>query len=140
MSLQTDKFFYQALTQSQRVTDIVDDRIFNPARPTIDEDEDKIPYIIVTFDGLQNNAETKDNGVEGDEDRVTIGVMCCAENCDALGELTELVRETMCEYWEENRDEELTPIDWQFSAGQVFYDTDKPCCYQQLTYQCETKK
>ena len=140
MSLQTDKFFYSALTQSEDVTAIVDDRIFNPARPTVDEDEDKIPYIIITFDGLQNNADTKDDGVEGDEDRVTVGILCVHEDCDALGDMTELVRQTLCDYWDTHRDDPLTPISWQFSAGRVDYDPDKPCCYQLLTYQCDTNK
>lgn len=140
MSLLSDKFFYNALTQSEDVTAIVDDRIFNPARPTVDEDEDKIPYIIITFDDLQNNADTKDDGVEGDEDSVTVRILCVHEDCDALGDMTELVRQTLCDYWDKHRDEPLTPIEWQFSAGRVDYDPDKPCCYQTLTYLCVTNK
>lgn len=138
MSLQTDKFFYAALTESESVMSIVDGRVFNPARPTVDEDEDKVPYIIISFAGLQNNVETKDDGVEGDEDSVTIRVLCVERNCDDLGNLTELVRQTMREYWEAHREDSLTPIDWTFSANEVNYDPDKPCCYQVLTYQCDT--
>jgi hypothetical protein len=140
MSLLTDKFFYSALTQSEDVTAIVDDRIFNPARTTVDEDEDKIPYIIITFEGLQNNADTKDDGVEGDEDRVTVNILCVHEDCDALGDMTELVRQTLCDYWDTHRCDPLTPITWQFSASRVEYDPDKPCCYQTLIYQCDTNK
>ena len=140
MSLLTDKFFYNALTSSQDVMDMVDDRIFNPARSTVDEMEDKIPYLVVTFDGLQNDLETKDEGVEGDEDKVTVGILCVAGDCDSLGALTELVRETCAAYWDTHRSDKLTPIDWAFSASSVLYDADKPCCVQQLIYQCDTHK
>ena len=139
MSLLTDKFFFNALTASDTITAAVGDRIFNPARTTVDEDEDKIPYIIVSFDGLTNNLMTKDEGVEGSEDRVTIGILCVSGDCDSLGTLTEAVRSQCIAYWEANTDEH-TPTGWQFTAGEVNYDPDKPCCYQRLVYQCETSK
>lgn len=139
MSLKTDIFFHNALQASEAVLSAVGDRIFNTARPTIDEDEDKIPYIIIAFDGLQNNADTKDDGVEGTEDRVTVSILCVTGNRQRLATLAENVRKTCIDYWNDHQDEELTPIEWQFSASQVQYDPDKPCCYQILTYQCITK-
>jgi len=138
MSLLTDQFFFNALTASEAITEMVGDRIFNPYRPTVDENEDKIPYIVLRFAGLQNSLDTKDSGVEGDEDKVTIEILCVSESCDSLGELTEAVRQQCASYWDAHRDEELTPLDWTFSAEEVGYDQDKPCCYQWLIYQCDT--
>ena len=137
MSLLTDKFFYNALVASEDITAMVDDRIYNPARSNTEEDEDRIPYIIVKFDGLQNNSETKDDGVEGDEDMVNISILCVSGDCDSLGDLTEAVRQQCKIYWEAGTDEQ-TPIDWNFSASEVEYDPDKPCCYQLLRYNCTT--
>lgn len=136
MSLKSDKFFFRALRSSAEIAQFVDGRIFNPARPTIDENQDRIPYIIVMFENLTNTALTKD-AIEGYEDTVNISILCVAEDRDSLGELSDAVRSCCREYWEDNDDEER-PIDWQFSAGGVQYDPMKPCCFQTLHYQCST--
>ena len=139
MGLLTDKFFYHALSSSDDIMAVVGDRIFNPARSAADEYEDKIPYLVVTFDGLQNDLMTKDSSVEGDEDKVTVSILCVSGNCDSLGELTEAVRERCIDYWETG-DDEQKPLGWRFSASEVIYDQDKPCCFQYLTYQCDTER
>lgn len=139
MSLLTDKFFNNALNASDDIVEMVDGRIFNPARSTVDEEEDKIPYIIIMFEGLQNMTETKDESVEGDEDNVTVSILCVSNSCDSLGEMTEAVRQQCVSYWE-SEDDEYRPIDWTLSASRVEYDPEKPCCYQTLTYQCRTNK
>ena len=140
MSLIADKFFYNAIATCEDVTAIVGDRIFNPARDTTAMDEDRIPYIIVSFEGLTNNQSTKDDDVEGTEDKVTVGILVVASDCDRLGELAEIIRKRCREYREANADDLLTPIGWDFSASRVEYDIEKPCCYQQLTYQCDTNR
>ena len=140
MSLITDKFFYNAIATSEDVTAIVGDRIFNPARDSAAEEEDRIPYVIITFEGLTNDQSTKDDDTEGSEDKVTIGILVVAADCDKLGDLAEAIRKRCREYREANQDDLLTPIGWQFSSSDVAYDPDKPCCFQTLTYQCDTNR
>lgn len=137
MSLQSDKFFFRALSTSETIAGYVGTRIFNPARPTIDENQDRVPYIIIVFESLTNEALTKDD-IEGHEDTVNISILCVADDRDSLGELTEAVRQRCKEYWEESDDDEK-PLDWQFSAGVVQFDPGKPCCFQTLYYQCSTE-
>lgn len=144
MSLRTDQFFYSALSSSPAITDKVQDRIFNPARTTVDENEDRIPYLIITMDGVTNDESTKDD-VEGQTDTVEIGVLCVADDRESLADLTEAVRMQMVSYLhqaeegQEVDDAELAPYDWSFSASAVMYDEMKPCVYQSLRYVCGTR-
>lgn len=143
MSLRTDQFFFNALKASDSISTTLDGRIFNPDRSTIDEDEDRIPYIIIRMEGLTNSSQTKDD-IEGSTDSVRISLLCVADDRDSLAELTEAIRQQCRSYWESVVDDEtaddhlLAPIDWSFSAGEVNYDAMKPCVYQILTYECDT--
>lgn len=145
MSLQTDKFFFRALKANADIMREVEGRIFNPARSTTDENEDRIPYIIVKMDGLTNDQGTKDD-VEGDTDTVQIGIMVVADNRDALAPLTEAVRQQCITYLHQTEEDPISPLktiapmDWTFSAEGVQYDPDKPCVYQILNYQCNTNR
>lgn len=145
MSLQTDKFFFNALKANADIMNEVEGRIFNPARSTTDEKEDRIPYIIVKMDGLTNEQSTKDD-VEGDTDKVQIGIMVVADNRDMLAPLTEAVRKQCITYLHQVEEyptsplKNVAPFDWAFSAEGVQYDPDKPCVYQILNYQCDTNR
>lgn len=139
MSLRTSDFFSRTLSASKAVTDIVADRIFLPARPTIDEDEDKIPYVIIEPGVLQNISQTKDSSVEGEEDSVTVSILCVAESHDKLTDLCEAVREECISAWEAGTDEDV-PVEWTFSASEENYDPVKPCNYMRLNYQCITNR
>lgn len=139
MSLRTSDFFSRTLSASKAVTDIVADRIFLPARPTIDEDEDKIPYVIIEPGALQNTSQTKDSSVEGEEDSVTVSILCVAESHDKLMDLCEAVREECISAWEAGTDEDV-PVEWTFSASEENYDPVKPCNYMRLNYQCITNR
>lgn len=136
MSLRTADFFSRALTTSEAVTAIVADRIFLPARPTIDEQQDTIPYIIIEPGGVTNISRTKDDSVEGDEDTATVSILCVAESHDRLMDLCEAVRNRCIEAWETGADDPLTPVEWQFTASEEVYDPVKPCNFITLTYQC----
>ena len=76
MSLITDKVFYNALLSSSELTALVGDRIYNTSIAVPDEDllNEPVPYIIITFDGMQNEGLTKDNSFEGDTDKVQISI------------------------------------------------------------------
>lgn len=145
MSLQTDRIFLKALSESTDIAAKVDDRIYSTAIPMPEEDADNVPvpYIIVTFDGLQNDAHTKDSSFEGMEDKVQIGVTVVAETRPKLAELTELVRTAIRTFFEDvqesDEDYSLVPIDYMFSAQAVQYDDLKPCYYQIMSYQCDTE-
>lgn len=140
MSLRTADFFYRAVRTSEDVTAIVSDRVFIPARPTVDEMEDKIPYIIIEPGQVTNIVATKDDAPEGQEDSVTVRILCVAENHDALIDLCETVRERCADYWNEHRDATDAPFEWSFSASDEMLDQDKPCNYITMTYQCQTNR
>jgi hypothetical protein len=140
MSLRTADFFSRALTASEDVTAIVGDRIFLPARPTIDEQEDTIPYIIIEPGSLTNISRTKDDSVEGQEDSVNVSILCVAESHDRLMDLCEAVRDCCIEAWEAGANDPLTPVEWQFSTSEEIYDQVKPCNFITLVYQCTSNR
>lgn len=118
----------------------IDGRLYSTAIPMPDEDAENVPvpYIIVTFNGLNNEGTTKDDPFEGDTDVVQIGVEVTAVNREQLAELTQLVRSTIHNYLTEDVDDERQTIDdYQFSAEAVQYDSMKPCYWQTLRYQCD---
>lgn len=139
MSLRTADFFLHAVKDSEEVTAIVDDRIYLPARPTVDENADTIPYMIVMPSNVTNNADTKDDGVEGDEDTANVSILCVARSHDELMDLCESVREACASAWEVGEDPQ-TPVEWNFSATDELYDPSKPCNYLTLNYQCITER
>lgn len=143
MSLATDIAFYHALSSNERLRGIVDNRIYNTAIPLPDEDADNapIPFIIITFDGMTNDATTKDDPYEGDGDSVSISVLATAETRLALSDIMQIIRDTIHDYFVDNGDtEDLIPFDYQLSASAVQYDSMKPCYWQTLTYQCDTNR
>jgi len=140
VGLSTDSIFIAALTSSAEVMQTIDGRLYSTAIPMPDEDAENVPvpYIIVSFNGLNNEGTTKDDPFEGDTDVVQIGVEVAAVNREQLAELTQLVRSTIHEYLTEDVDDERQTIDdYQFSAEAIQYDSLKPCYWQTLRYQCD---
>ena len=148
MSLITDAIFVKALrSNAELIEQLPAGDVYNTAIALPEEDADNapVPYIIVSFDGLQNQDQTKDDDFEAESDNVQIGVTVCAETRPQLGELAMAVRRTVREYFREHQgddsdeDYQLIPDDMTLSAQPVQYDSLKPCYWQQLTYQCDTK-
>ena len=148
MSLIVDKAFYAALTASEDIVNVTGGRIYSTAVPVPDEELENVPlpYIVITFDGLTNETMTKDNSYEGEEDSVNIGVMVACGNRELLGDMTIAIREQVRSYFEgytpainEEDLTDLVPEDYTLTASSVQYDPYKPCFYQTLTYQCDTK-
>ena len=138
--METDSIFIAALTSSQEVMQTIDGRLYSTAIPMPDEDAENVPvpYVIVTFNGLNNEGTTKDDPFEGDTDVVQIGVEVTAINREQLAELTQLVRSTIHDYLTEDVDDERQTIDdYQLSAEAVQYDSMKPCYWQTIRYQCD---
>ena len=145
MSLITDKVFYNALRSNAELMATVDGRIESTSIPVPDEEFENTPtpYIIITFDGLQNEGFTKDNSFEGCEDKVQVSIEVAADTRDALGDIMQTIRQTVIAYFEDTEghawdDYEYVPTNYTFTASAVGYDSMKPCYYQTLTYNCDT--
>lgn len=141
MSLIVDKFFYRALKSDDAIMTMTGGRIFNTARTTEDEKRDHIPYVIIMHRGMANNGESKDNW-EGLTDTENVEILAVADNREALAALTTRIRAVVCGTLEDMDDDDMeewaAPQDYAVSAGDVFYDTMKPCFYQSLRYECST--
>lgn len=136
MSLATDSIFIAAIQSNPELVERIGGRLYGTAIPLPDEDADNVPvpYAIVTFNGLNNQNETKDDVYESNYDTVNIGVEVTGETIDDLHELTQAVRDTILSYF---RSHETTVSDYTFSADAIQYDSLKPCYWQTLRYQCE---
>lgn len=146
MSLQTDSVFIQALRTDDDIRQRAGGRIYGQAIPLPDEEADNVPtpYIIVSFDGLVNDQRTKDDDMEGQEDRVTVSVTVCAPTNEALHSLAETVRVRLREYLTSPDDDDpdcgIFPSDYELTAGPMTYDPLKPSFWQKLTYVCSTNR
>ena len=145
MSLITDKVFYNALRSNAALMERVGGRIESTTIPVPDDqlNNEPVPYIIISFDGLQNEGFTKDNSYEGDTDKVKVSVEVAAQTRDELGEITQAIRDVVIAYFEDTEDHawddyDYVPNSYTFSASPVAYDSMKPCYYQTLTYDCDT--
>ena len=145
MSLITDKVFYNALRSNAALMTQVGGRIESTSIPVPDEQFENVPvpYIIITFDGLQNEGFTKDNDFEGITDKVQVSIEVAAQSRDELGQIMTDIRQTVIEYFEDTEghawdDYDYIPTNYTFSASPVGYDSEKPCYYQTLMYNCDT--
>ena len=145
MSLITDKVFYNALRSNAALMAAVGGRIESTSIPVPDEEFENtpLPYVIITFDGLQNDGFTKDNNFEGDTDHVQVGIEVAADTRDELGDIMQAIRETVVAYFEDTEghawdDYDYVPVNYTFTASPVGYDSEKPCYYQTLNYNCDT--
>ena len=145
MSLITDKVFYNALRSNADLMATVGGRIESTSIPVPDEqlDNEPVPYVIITFDGLQNDGFTKDNDFEGDTDHVQVGIEVAAATRDELGDITQAIRETVIAYFEDEEghawdDYQYIPQHYTLTASPVGYESMKPCYFQTLTYNCDT--
>ena len=146
MGLSTDSLFITALQSNSDLMEALGydaqtgapARLYGTAIPLPDKDVDNVPvpYVIVTFDGLNNDAGTKDDRYESDYDKVNIGIEVCGETLKDLHDITNLVRGTIREYFREN---ETAIDDYIFGAQAIQFDSMKPCYWQVLTYQCDVK-
>jgi len=146
MSLLTDKIFVRALRSNQALMNqLPDGDVHNTTIAVPDEDLDNVelPYIIVSFDGMNNMNQTKDD-YEGEIDSVTVSIEAAARTRPELGNLMTDVRQIVCDFFltlsDDDPDFDLIPLDYSLSANQVQYDALRPCFFQTLTYVCDTNK
>lgn len=147
MSLLTDIIFVKALrSNTTLMNQLADGDVYNTAIDMPDKDVENadLPYIIVSYDGMQNDDTTKDDSYEGDTDDVQISIEVAAEHRPQLGEMMTAIRQTIRSYFAahkgDNSDEDfaLIPNSMSVSAREVQYDQDKPCYWQVLQYRCDT--
>lgn len=153
MSLATDNIFVTALKSNAELVEalggVVADpndksveekapRLYGTAIPLPDEDLDNVPlpYVIVTFDGLNNDTDTKDCPYEGSYDHVNIGIVVVNKTLTSLHTLTQMVRDTVLGYF---RETETDVEDYMMSAERIEFDQLKPSYCQVLRYQCEVR-
>ena len=178
MSLHTDIAFKAAIMSDADLLAIVTPsptpaqphpkpRIYNSAIPVPDENLDNVPvpYIIVMYNGMTNDAGTKDD-YEGDTDTVQIGIEVAAKTREQLGVIMRRIRKIIHEdfmfVWgyadlRDTNDVQLEdtngfrlrvmreydeivnriPYSYTVSAQAVQYDPWKPCFWQVLNYQCD---
>ena len=138
MSLATDSIFVDALKSNAALVERVGGRIYGTAIPLPDEDADNapVPYLIVTFDGLNNDIDSKDDEMESDTDKVNISIEVVGETLSKLHELTQAVRDTVRDYLATN---DTIITEYQFGAHAIQFDSLKPCYWQMLTYQCDVE-
>lgn len=148
MSLLTDIIFVKALrSNAELIERLPAGDVYNTAIALPDEEAENapLPYIIVTFDGLNNQNTTKDDAFESESDSVQIGITICTGEREELGEMAVAVRTTIREYFREHYGDEtdddfaLIPDDIMLNAQGVQYDSMKPCFWQTLNYQCDTE-
>ena len=138
---QVDEIIYDAIRADEELMTAISGHVVSTCfevSPT-DADNTPLPYIIVTDDGFQNQVETKDDGWEGTEDRVSVGVEVAAESPQDVKRLIRMVRQAVASYIGQMYDdgEDIPELDSLSSDG-LAWDWTKPCYYQRLTYQCIT--
>ena len=168
MSLLTDRIFFDALSADTELMTAIGNRLYCTSIPVPDlqAENTPVPYVIITFDGLNNQDTTKDDPFEGGTDQVQIGIEIAANDRVELGNIAQRIRRVIHEdfsyqwrYTEllradgtplrtsngfllrvlENFDEMIRkmPQDYTFTADAVQYDSMKPCYWQVLHYQCD---
>ena len=164
MSLVTDRIFFEALKRDDTLMAQVSGRIYNTAIPLPDVDaiNAPVPYIIVKFDGFENDASTKDDPFEGDGDIVVIGIEAAAATREELATLMTRIRDVIhnqfiwaLDYEEgdgggdsfrdwviSSGDEvlDVVPYDYMLTGTAIQYDSLKPCYWQSLSYRCDTRR
>lgn len=145
MSLLTDIIFVKALRADQEIMKLLPaGDVYNTTIALPDEDLDNapLPYVIISFDGLTNDQESKDDPYESESDTVSISIEIAAKTRPELGALAQMIRKQVHDFFAnadiEDDDYELIPTDYQFTAQQVNYDQLNPCYWQVLNYSCDT--
>lgn len=145
MSLLTDIIFVKALRADQEIMKLLPaGDVYNTTIALPDEDLDNapLPYVIISFDGLTNDQESKDDPYESESDTVSISIEIAAKTRPELGALAQMIRKQVHDFFAnadvDDDDYELIPTDYQFTAQQVNYDQLNPCYWQVLNYSCDT--
>jgi hypothetical protein len=105
-----------------------------------EQDNNPLPCIIVTDDGLTNNVGTKDDVWEGSEDRVQASVEVDGRDPKEVKQLIRMVRKAISDHIASLYDQgEYIPTLQSEQTNGVAWDWMKPCYHSTITYQCDVK-
>ena len=137
MGLDTSTLFYRILSGNAELEKLTDGRIYSIAIPMPEENinESLVPWIIILFDGLNNDDATKDDPFESRTDTVQISIEIAAQTPDDLMDLAQLVRDTIHDEMVNGHTFDSI-YDYKFSAAAMQYDDLTPCFYTRLSYSC----
>lgn len=127
--LEADSLFFSALLGDEELVKITGGRIFDTARTSEAESEDRIPYIIITLDGVTADSPHKDIYYDAEETAI-VSVMCCTQTREALSDIMKRVLKTVKDYVLS----ESNSLSLNYAAGKVMYDFTKPCYFQTMTF------
>ena len=139
MSLSLDAVFLDAIEADDAIMSIIGGRRWCNAAAMPEEsflENVDVPYIIVKYDGFTTDDGTKDDSYDSGDDTVQIGITVAAKSNEQLSELASRVRRAVHRYMTDHEGEDGIPISTRPSAGDKFYDEDKPCFGIILKYQC----
>ena len=135
---QIDELIYDAIRADEGLMTAIGGRVVSTCFEVSPDEQDNtpVPYVIVTDDGFQNQATTKDYVWEGEEDRVQASVEIAADSPAEVKQLVKRVRRAVEQYIEQlyTADEEIPTLSSLSSQG-IAWDWLKPCYYQTLSYQ-----
>lgn len=141
-TLNIDLFFFAALQQSEAVREMVKDRIFDTYRSTTAENEDKLPYLIITTGEAQADPDTKDDFV-ATVARGMVSVLVCAKDTKQFARLQSLVLQAV-ETANETDDIYDDHEEWDFPHLHIeprpldkMADPEKPCLFREIQFLCE---
>lgn len=138
---QLDEIIYDAIKADAQLMEAIGSRVVSTCFEVspLDTDNTPLPNIIVTYDGFQNNLSTKDDIWESDEDTVQATVDIAAASPAEVKRLVSRVRRAVRDYIIAMYDggEDIPQLQ-SLTSGGVAWDWNKPCYYEQLTFQCLT--
>lgn len=136
--LRDNESLMEALGATRQGDELKGARVFMVGRPSEDEDQDKIPYLVLMPAGITSDS---DKDACETTDSATMDIMVVANDYPSLVDLTESVRNTLWDLPGDYTDRGYLFIvdDYSFTAGPVLFDQSKPCYYQTLTYVVTTQ-
>lgn len=141
---QLDDIIYDAILADELIMQEIGDR--NLVRstcfpvPSNKEDNTPIPNILIIYNGAQNNISSKDCVWEGTEDTVDVSVSVAHATPNLVKSLLRKVRIAVNKHMVSlyNQGETIPELN-TLTIDTLMWDELKPCYYQEINYQCETK-
>lgn len=141
MTFDTDLLIYNALKADGEIMEATNGRIISTCIevPPTEKDNTPLPYIIVGYDGMNEDNSNKDASFGTDNDIEDVFVEVSASSRNALVPLMRRIRKCVHDYMvaAQERGEDV-PEDYSVSASGVAWDWTKPCYYQTMNFHCST--
>lgn len=139
MNSPIDELIYDALRSDTTLMEVTGGRIISTCTEVApyESDNTPLPYMIITYDGMQVQDQTKDDIYDGGTDVEEVSVEICTESRTALFPIIKRIRKVVRDYFL-NTDGDC-PDDYTVRASGVNWDWEKPCYFQTLTFQTYTE-